>query len=110
MELFKGNTFNAVFSISDKETNKQYTFKIGDLVRVGIKYSVFDEDYIIYKEFKIENECTSINIEFTHEEMEYLPLNSAEAIFEVELVYNHGQKIKTVYQEKVILKGVVINE
>jgi len=31
-------------------------------------------------------------------------------ILEIELVYNEGQSITTVYQEKIRLEGVVINE
>ena len=108
MELYKGNTFEAIFTITDG--NSEYDFQKEDIVSLGIKYSIYDKEYVIYKEYNIEENCTSINLKLTHEETEKLPLANTSAVLEIELVYNSGQSIKTVYQENILLKGVVINE
>jgi len=109
--LYKGNSVNCVLTIKDTENgNEDYVFQVGDIVRVGIKQTLDDEDYQLYKEFNITETGTQLALQFTPEETDKLTATEEKGILEVELVYNGGASIKTVYQEPIRLEGVVINE
>jgi hypothetical protein len=109
--LYKGNSINCVLTIKDTENNNEnYVFQSGDIVRVGIKQTLEDEEYQLYKEFTVTEEGTQLAIQFTPEETDALTATEQKGILEVELVYNGGASIKTVYQEPIRLEGVVINE
>lgn len=106
--LYKGNSVNCVLTI--KDDGNDYVFQIGDIVRVGIKQTLDDEEYQLYKEFTITEEGTELALQFTPEETDGLTATEAKGILEIELVYNGGASIKTVYQEPIRLEGVVVNE
>jgi hypothetical protein len=109
--LYKGNSINSVLTIKDADNNNEpYVFQIGDKARVGIKQTLEDEEYQLYKEFTITEEGTELAIQFTPEETDQLTATESKGILEVELVYNGGASVKTVYQEPIRLEGVVINE
>lgn len=109
--LYKGNSVNCVLTIKDTENgNEDYVFQVGDIVRVGIKQTLDDEDYQLYKEFNITETGTQLALQFTPEETDKLTATEEKGILEVELVYNDGASIKTVYQEPIKLEGVVVNE
>lgn len=109
--LYKGNSINCVLTIKDAQNdNEPYEFQYGDIVRIGIKQTLEDETYQLYKEFTITEPGTELAVQFTPEETDQLTATEEKAILEVELVYNGGASIKTVYQEPIRLEGVVINE
>jgi hypothetical protein len=109
--LYKGNSINCVLTIKDTDNgNADYEFQNGDIVRVGIKQTLDDTEYQLYKEFTVTTAGTELALQFTPEETDQLTATEAKGILEVELVYNGGASIKTVYQEPIRLEGVVINE
>lgn len=109
--LYKGNSINCVLKIKDTENNNEdYIYQVGDIVRVGIKATLDDTEYQLYKEFTVTDEGDSLALQFTPEETDQLTATEQKGILEVELVYNGGASIKTVYQEPIRLEGVVINE
>lgn len=109
--LYKGNSINCVLTIKDQNNgNTDYYFEEGDIVRVGIKATLDDTDYQLYKEFTVTTPGTELALQFSPEETDQLTATEQKAILEVELVYNGGASIKTVYQEPIRLEGVVINE
>lgn len=109
--IYKGNSINSVFEITDgTNNNEKYEFQTGDILRVGIKNKLQDTDYVLYKEFTITDPGTKVAIQFTPTETDILPNEERTAILEIELEYNGGASINTVYQDTIIFKGVVINE
>jgi len=108
--LYKGNSVYTSFGITNKATGEDYEFQVGDIVRVGIKQTLDDDTYLLYKEFTIIEAGTIMPIIFTPEETDAITVTEDKGILEIELVYNEGQSITTVYQEKIRLEGVVINE
>ena len=108
--LYKGDSINEPFQIKDKKTGELYEFQVGDVVRVGIKKDLTDEEYQIYKDFTITEPGNTIMINFTPEETDALTITEDKAYLEVRLLYNGGASYATVYQEKISLEGVVIDE
>ena len=109
--IYKGNSVNCVLTIKDSTSdNQDYQFQIGDIVRVGIKQTLDDDNYQVYKEFTITEEGTQLALQFTPEETDKLTATETKGILEIELVYNGGASVKTVYQEPIRLEGVVVNE
>lgn len=106
--LYKGNSVNVKFNVQDKDTNEAYIFQVGDIVRLGIKSTLDDTEYILYKEFIITEQGDSVALILTPEETN-ISVIEEDAILELELVYNGGQSVKTVYQDTIMLEGVVIN-
>ena len=107
--LYKGNSINCVLTIKDSD-NIDYEFQVGDIVRVGIKQTLEDTDYQVYKEFTVTEPGTELALQLTPEETDKLTVTEVDGILEIELVYNGGASIKTVYQDKIKLEGVVVNE
>lgn len=107
--LYKGNSVNSNFSIQDSVTGEDYVFQVGDKVRLGIKQSLEDTEYLVYKEFEITEPGTNLALILTPEETNGI-ITEEKGILEIELEYNGGQSIKTVYQDKIKLEGVVIDE
>lgn len=106
--LYKGNSVNKTFSVEESD-GTTHEFEVGDKVRLGIKLNLDETDYVVYKEFTITAPGTEMALILTPEETENIP-TEVEAILEIEYVYNNGASIKTVYQDKINLEGVVINE
>lgn len=106
--LYKGNSVNVKFNIEDKDTGGAYTFQRGDKVRLGIKSEIGDANYILFKEFEVTTPGDSIALILTPEETN-ISVTEEEAILEIELEYNGGESVKTVYQDKIMLEGVVID-
>lgn len=114
--IYKGDSVNKTFKITDTLTETNYVFKVGDKVKLGIKDNIGDSEYIIEKVFDITEESEELSIILTPEETQNIA-NSAKfnveeekAILEVEITYNDGVSVNTVYQENIELKGVVIDE
>lgn len=106
--LYKGNSVNVNFRVDDKDTGEAYIFEVDDKIRLGIKTSLEDTAYILYKEFTITERGDTVALILTPEETE-ISVTEQDAILELELVYNGGQSVKTVYQDKIALEGVVID-
>ena len=85
--IYKGNSINASFEVketSDKDS-PNYVFQVGDILRVGIKKTLQDSEYMLYKEFTITEEGTKVAIQFTPEETDILPNEEQDGILEIEL-------------------------
>ena len=106
--LYKGNSVNVRFNVEDKDTGEAYVFQVGDIVRLGIKSAIGDTNYILYKEFKVTETGDSVALILTPEETQ-ITVTEQDAILEIELEYNNGQSVKTVYQDEIALEGVVID-
>ena len=107
-ELYKGNSVCTTFSTNIN--GEDYIFKIGDILEVGIKRKVNDdEQYILYKKFIISEETKEAQIYLSPTDTKNIP-EEENGILEFKLTYNDGASIKTVYQKKIKLKGVVIDE
>ena len=106
--LYKGNSVNVKFNIEDKDTGEAYVFQVGDKVKVGIKSAIGDTNYILYKEFEVTQPGDSIALILTPQETD-ISVTEEDAILEIELEYNGGVSVKTVYQDKIKLEGVVID-
>jgi hypothetical protein len=106
--LYKGNSVNVNFNVNDKDTGKAYMFQAGDIVKLGIKSTLEDTQYLIYKEFEITEPGETVALILTPEETD-ISVTEQDAILELELVYNGGQSVKTVYQDTIKLEGVVID-
>ena len=106
--LYKGNSVNVRFDITDNDTGEAYVFQPGDILRLGIKSAIGDTEYVLYKEFNITEAGNSVALILTPEETN-ISVTEADAILELELEYNGGQSVKTVYQDEIRLEGVVID-
>lgn len=106
--LYKGNSVNVRFNVEDKETGEAYMFQVGDKVRVGIKSAIGDTNYILFKEFEVTEPGDNVALILTPEETD-ISVTEEKAILEIELEYNNGMSVKTVYQEEIALEGVVID-
>lgn len=104
--IYKGNSVDIELAI--KNGDEDYEFQIGDIVQVGIKRYIGDNEYIIQKEHTISQVETTTQIHLTPEETANIPVCTA--ILEVSLKYNDEADYKTVYQENIELKGVVLDE
>jgi hypothetical protein len=111
-ELYRGNSVCTTFStsIEEDEVEQSYIFKVGDVLELGIKEKVKDdENYILHKKFRVTEETDALQIYLSPEETKDIP-EELNAILEFKLIYNNGASVKTVYQKKIKLKGVVIDE
>lgn len=108
--LYKGDSIRIVFCLKDKATKEKHTFQVGDVVQVGIKGSLDDTEYQLRKDFTITEEGTDINMYFTPEETNKLTITEEKAFLEARYIYNGGASRATVYQDKIKLEGVVIDE
>lgn len=105
--LYKGDSVNTYFYI--QEGSGKYNFKVGDVVILGIKKKLEDDEYVLHKKFIINAEGTDLAIKLTSEETKNIPIEE-HAILEIKLICEDTKIIKTVYQDRIYLKGVVINE
>ena len=108
--LYKGDSVSIAFSIKNKRTGEKYQFQVGDKVQLGVKQSLEDENFQIIKEFTITSVGTEMMIYLTPEESDAITITEDKGILEVRLIYNGGASRATVYQEKIRLEGVVIDE
>lgn len=108
--LYKGDSIATVFKLKDSKTKEAYTFQVGDILQIGIKASLEDTSYQIHKEFMITEPGTEVMVYFTPEETNKLTATEEAAILEARLIYNGGASRSTLYQEKIRLEGVVVDE
>lgn len=104
--IYRGNSVDIELTI--KNGTEDYEFQIGDVVQLGIKRYIGDNEYIIQKEHIISQTETTTQIHLTPEETANIPICTA--ILEVSLKYNDESDYRTVYQENIELKGVVLDE
>ena len=104
--LYRGNS--AYTELEVWIGDLKYTFQAGDVVSIGIKRFVGDKNYIINKDFEISHESSSMLISLTPEETKNIsPCNG---VLEISMKYNQDNDYKTIYQEKIELKEVVIHD
>ena len=108
--LYKGDSVSIVYSQKNKDTGELYEFQQGDILQIGIKQTLDDENYQVLKELTITEPGTEVNIYISPEESQAITATETSAILEVRLIYNGGASRATPYQEKIKLEGVVIDE
>ena len=106
MEIFKGDTFKFDFGAT-LEDGTVYEFQQGDILKVGVKDRLSSSIYVLYKKIEIQEATEEIRVYFPAAEME--DVSEGDKILEVELTDTSGN-VSTLYQEKIKVKGVVINE
>lgn len=104
MNKYRGNTFTFPFLLKDESGNAQ-EFQIGDIVRFGMKENIYIKEYALYREIQLIEATQELQFTFTPEETR--KLEKRDYIVELELTRN-GQ-VDTIYQEKIEVKGVVID-
>lgn len=106
MEIFKGDTFIFDFGAT-LEDGTIYEFEKGDILKVGVKDRLSTSIYVLYKKIEIQETTEEIRVYFPAAETE--DISEGDKILEVELKDTHGN-VSTIYQEKIKVKGVVIND
>ena len=106
--IYKGSIAGGTFSIVSG--NEKYIFSVGDILIAAIKKNFDEDEYIVEKRIVIDEQCTDVPIKFTAEDTSDLPQNDEDGVFEVKLISQDGQINEPVYQEKIRMGGVVINE
>lgn len=86
IEITRGDILPLSVRAKDKDGN-EYTFKIGDVVRFKITEKENVENVIIYKDFIVEAETLSVDINLNGEETKFGPLinEPSEYWYEIEL-------------------------
>lgn len=108
--LYKGDSVSIIFNLIDRKTGEKHTFQVGDIIQVGIKQTLEDTNYQIIKELTITSAGTDVNIYISPQESNDITVTESSAILEVRYIYNGGASRSTVYQDKIRLEGVVVDE
>jgi hypothetical protein len=102
---FRGDTFKVDITATLDE--EPYWFKKGDILKVGIKEKLSNSKCGLYKKIDIDKDIESVRVCFTDKEMK--KVCEGEKILEAELTTAEGE-VFTIYQDKIKIKGDVINE
>lgn len=106
-EIYRGDTFEFDFS-AELETGEQYTFENGEKLRAGLKRDTLESSkYLLYQLKEISENTTEVHFEFASSETK--ELTTGDKILEVELTTANG-KVMTIYQDKIKVKGDVLND
>lgn len=96
--LYKGNTFAKNIVLEN------YELKPIDVLKIGIKKRIGDEDYLLPVQ-----ELTNLTTTFEYSAEQTANLVPDVYILEIQLQYANG-KVATLKQEKLKVEGVVIDE
>ena len=107
MRIFRGDTFTFDFS-ANFNNGTPYIFQAGDVLKVGLKSKITNEEYLLYQEKVIEDDIQTVTFSFSHDETMDLPTKDS-SILEVELTDTSG-KVSTLYQNAIEIVGDVIDE
>lgn len=99
---YRGDTFIFNFSFEDATIK----FKAGDIIRLGIKKSVTDTNYILYKSYTLDTEADEVQFRFETEETK--DITPGEYILEVET--KKDGIVETPYREIIKIVGDVVND
>lgn len=99
MFIYRGNTFPFSFRL------KNYMFVEGDEVRLGVKKTFEDKDFILYKELTFDKTVDVVTVEFSSDLT--AEIEPGEYIFEVQVRVN-GDKKFTPYQIALTVGAVII--
>lgn len=106
-EIYRGDTFEFDFETENVKTGEPYTFVTGSILKCAIKKNLKETtDYMAKKEIEVMEDTTIVSFCFDHEEM--TNLKPGEAILEIELTIEN--KVYTLFQDKILIKGDAINE
>lgn len=103
-EYFRGDTFIFPFELQN-ENKELIKFEADDILKCGVKESIYNDDYVLYKEIVIEKEINEIQIEFNPEETQKIKATK----YIVELELTRGKNVNTIYQGEIEVKGDVVN-
>ena len=108
MELYRGDSLP--ISISSKYKNgEQYIFKVGDVLKLGIKRRLSSDTYDYFIEKTIESSTTQVDFNIPPEITKEL-IGGEKYILEAELTFNGGVDVATLFQEILSVKEDIINE
>lgn len=102
-EYYRGDTFIFPFSFKN-ENNSSIKYENEDVLKCGIKGSVYDSEYILFKELIVDKETDEVIFEFSSEETKNVEIGPCL----LELKLTRDNKVNTIYQEKITIKGDVI--
>lgn len=102
--LYKGNSATVEYSM--QTGNRLYTFQPGDSIKLAIAKELTGIK-VVQKTYEIQNEATTISLYLTPEDTK--DIEPGHAILEIAVKYNNDADFKTVYQNKIELKGVIID-
>lgn len=106
MQVFRGDTFKFDFT-AEMEDGSLYEFKVGDVVKVGIKNKKTNPKCALYQRIEIAEPTNTLHIVFPHEEMK--KCCEGEKLIEVELTNVDGE-VATLLQDKLTIVGDIIDE
>lgn len=104
LEKYRGDTFEFVVSLEDN--GQPQTFKVGDIVRFGMKKNLFQTDYDLYKQIVVSEETDSVEFKFPNEETKKLAVQKHH--IEIELTRN--TIVQTIYRDSLTVLGDVVND
>lgn len=105
MKVYRGDSFPVIVTATD-ENGTAYKFKVGDIVRVGVKKTTEETTYMLFKELVVTSEADAVQLDFTPNETH--DVATGKFIIEAELTYNGGQSRRTIYQKPIEIGGDVV--
>lgn len=105
MEFYRGDDFSFDFGTTF-ENKEDYVFQVGDIIKVGVKTRETQSRYELYKEIKITEATDTITISFTNKETKRV--SAGDKLIEIELTQANGT-VRTLFQDKLTVKGDVVN-
>ena len=104
-EYYRGDTF--VFPISLQNDNgEEVNFEAGDILKCGVKTSIYSDEYSLFKEITIETETPEIQIKFSPKETQKLKIRK----YTLELELTRNGDVETIFQQQFKVKGDVVRD
>lgn len=104
-EYFRGDTFVFPFDLQN-ENKELINFETGDILRFGMKESIYSDTYLLYDEKTISENTEDITIIFKPEKTQKLQPNKN---YIIELEITRGDYRDTIFQKVILVKGDVVN-
>lgn len=102
-EYYRGDTFVFPFSLQNSDGEK-VNFEAGDVLKCGVKTSIYSDEYSLFQEITVENKTPEIQIKFLPDETR--KLKTRKYMLELELTRNGD--VETIFQQEVKVKGDVV--
>lgn len=100
---YRGDTFIFPFGLQD-ESGEYVNFEAGDIVKCGVKSTINDTEYALYKELEVMENTDELVFIFYPEETKELMAGK----YTRELEHTRGDYVTTIYQEEITVKGDVV--
>lgn len=103
MDYYRGDTFVFQFELQNEE-GQAVNFEAGDIVKFGMKKSIYRDEYAILAETTLKEDTSILEIECEPHETQLLEPEH----YVIELELTRGDYVDTIYQETILVKGDVI--